>query len=143
MYVCILYACMHVCMYVCMYVCIYTYIHTYIHIYEEKIYVGLTSYTFKTRYSAHKNSFIHPEKKHQTELSTHIWKLKDKNIPHSINWKIIKHARPYSPRTKRCNLCLWEKYYIIISDKQKTLNSRSELISHCMYRKKYLLSEYG
>ena len=86
---------------------------------EEKIYVGLTSNTFKTRYSAHKNSFIHPEKKHQTELSTHIWKLKDNNIPHSINWKIIKHARPYSPRTKRCNLCLWEKCYIIISDKQK------------------------
>ena len=33
---------------------------------EEKIYVGLTSNTFKTRYSAHKNSFIHSEKKHQT-----------------------------------------------------------------------------
>ena len=86
---------------------------------EEKIYVGLTSNTFKTRYSAHRNSFIHPEKKHQTELSSHIWKLKDKNIPHSINWKIIKHARPYSPRTKRCNLCLWEKYYIIISENKK------------------------
>ena len=110
---------------------------------EEKIYVGLTSNTFKTRYSAHKNSFIHSKKKHQTELSAHIWKLKDKNIPHSINLKIIKHARPYSPRTKRRNLCLWEKYYIIISDKQKKLNSRSELMSNCMHKKKYLLSEYG
>ena len=44
---------------------------------EEKIYIGLTSTTFKTRFSSHKNSFIHPEKR-QTELSTHIWKLKDK-----------------------------------------------------------------
>ena len=109
---------------------------------EEKTYIGLTSNTFKTRYASHKSSFNHPEKRHQTELSSHVWNLKDGNIPYQINWKILRHAQPYSPRTKRCNLCLWEKYHIITADKKSTLNSRTELLSNCMHRKKHLLSEY-
>ena len=39
----------------------------------NKIYLGLTSSTFKNRYSNHKASF----NRHNTELSNYIWKLKE------------------------------------------------------------------
>ena len=109
----------------------------------KKEYIGLTANSFKTRYNAHKSSFTDKEKRNSTELSKYIWKLKESNTPHQIAWKILRHAQQYSPTTKRCNLCKWEKYYIITSDKSKTLNSRSELISTCRHKKKYLLSQYG
>ena len=111
---------------------------------DEKSYIGLTATSFKTRHTSHKASFKHKEKRHQTELSKHIWSLKDEGTPYTITWRIIRHAqRPYSPRTKRCNLCLWEKYHIITADKSTILNSRTELISTCRHKKKFILSEYG
>ena len=57
--------------------------------------------------------------------------------------RALKHAQPYTPSTKRCNLCTWEKYYITTAEKDNILNSRSELISTCRHRRKFLLSEYG
>ncbi|KAJ8032673.1 hypothetical protein HOLleu_26263 [Holothuria leucospilota] len=110
---------------------------------DEKTYIGLAATTFKERYAGHKATFKDKEKKHHTELSKYIWHLKDEEIPHKITWRILRHAQPYTPRTKRCNLCLWEKYYIITSNKSTLLNSRSELISTCRHKKKFLLSEYG
>ena len=110
---------------------------------DEKIYIGLTSTTFKARFATHKSSFVHREKSHQTELSKHIWALKDKGTTHTIKWRIIRHAQPYSPRSNRCNLCLWEKYHIITAQKSTILNSRTELISTCRHKKKFMLSDCG
>lgn len=108
---------------------------------DTKSYIGLTATTFKTRYTAHKASFNNIEKRFQTELSAHIWDLKEKHKQYSIKWKILRRAQPYNPQTKRCNLCLWEKFHIIKSCKN-ILNSKSELVSTCRHRRKYLLSEY-
>ena len=110
---------------------------------DEKLYIGLTSTSFKTRYATHKASFTHQEKRYQTELSKHTWMLKDDGTPYKISWRIIRHAQPYSPRTNHCNLCLWEKYHIITAEKSTILNSRTELISTCRHKRKFLLSEYG
>ena len=110
---------------------------------ETKYYIGLTSTTFKSRYNNHKASFTDNRKKNNTELSKYIWKLKEDGTSYTITWKILKHARPYSPKTNRCNLCLWEKFYIITANKDDILNSRTELISTCKHRRKFLLSEYG
>ncbi len=44
----------------------------------DQTYVGLTSNSFKTRFANHKTSFSYVKKKHATELSNHIWQLKDK-----------------------------------------------------------------
>ena len=110
---------------------------------STRTYVSLTSNTFKTRYTAHKSTFTNREKESSTELSKHIWKLKEENTPFETSWKIIKQAKPYSPSTKRCNLCLWEKYYIITANKDSTLKSRTELVSTCRHKRKFVLSEYG
>ena len=50
----------------------------------EKRYIGLTATPFKTRYSSHKSSFNNRGKSNQTELSKHIWKLKDEGTPYNI-----------------------------------------------------------
>ena len=110
---------------------------------DDKYYIGLTSTTFKSRFAGHKTSFNNRGKMNHTELSKHVWTLKDEGTPYKITWRIVRHAQPYSPRTKRCNLCLWEKYFIITAPKHNILNSRTELISTCRHKKKFLLSGYG
>ena len=82
-----------------------------------------------------------PNKKVSTELSKYIWSLKEKNIDYSIKWSILDHAKVYTNSTKRCNLCISEKYYIICKPWLATLNKRSELLSKCRHSRKYLLNE--
>ena len=91
---------------------------------------------YKTRYNNHTSSFRNPKHKHATELSKYIWQLKQSNIQYSIRWKILKKCKAYSNKTKRCNLCLHEKYIIIYHSKLNSLNSRNELVSTCRHRKK-------
>ena len=105
----------------------------------EETYVGLTEGTFKTRYLNHTSSFRNEKTKNATELSKHIWPLKESNARYSIKWKIIKKCQPYSSKTKKCNLCLHEKFVIICHPKLSSLNKRNELISTCRHRKKFLL----
>ena len=95
---------------------------------SRETYIGLCDTTFKLRYRNHVCSFKNERYKHATELSKYIWSLKDKSIPHNIKWRKVKQARSYSNISKRCNLCLWEKYFIIYKPDMSTLNNRSELI---------------
>ena len=106
---------------------------------EEETYIGLTENTFKSRYYGHTSSFRNVKYKSSTTLSQHVWTLKDSNIPFSINWKIVAKCKPYSPISKRCNLCIAEKYYILCRPELSTLNNRSELTTACKHRHKYLL----
>ena len=91
-------------------------------------YVGLAT-DFKERYRNHTSSFRHQNKRLETELSKHIWTLKDNNKPFNLKWKIIKQCKPYI--TKKCNLCLFEKYIIICKKDLCSLNKRNELASSC------------
>ena len=109
---------------------------------NSKNYIGLCETPFKTRWANHKSSFNLEHKRKETELSKHIWNLKDKNVDYNITWKILKQTNSYSNTTKRCQLCLWEKYFIIMSDKSVTLNKRSELISKCRHSNKFLLKNF-
>ena len=106
----------------------------------SQTYIGLTENSFKTRFTNHRNSFKDHKKKLSTELSKHVWKLKEANVNFQISWKILKHAASYNPVSERCNLCLWEKYFIICRPELATLNRRNELVSSCRHAKKYLLS---
>ena len=110
---------------------------------KDETYIGLTENSFKTRYNGHTCSFRNESKRHSTALSKYIWKLKDSNTQHEIQWKIITKARAYSTTSKSCNLCLREKYYIICRPEMASLNNRSELSSVCRHRKKCLLSSFN
>ena len=48
-----------------------------------------------------------------TELSKFIWTLKDRNIDYTLTWSIIARAKAYSSRSKFCNLCITEKFFIM------------------------------
>ena len=50
-------------------------------------YVGMTGNNFKTRYYNHLMSFKNKRYKNETELSKYIWKLKEKEVEHTITWK--------------------------------------------------------
>ena len=52
-------------------------------------YIGLTENDFKTRYRNHTPSFRHAKPSNSTELSKHIWTLKDNNIEYFISWRIL------------------------------------------------------
>ena len=73
-------------------------------------YIRLTENDFKTRYRNHTTSFQHTKHRNSTELSKHIWTLKENNIDHFILWHILSSRSPYNSTSKRCNLCLKEKY---------------------------------
>jgi len=108
----------------------------------EETYVGLTNTEFKYRLANHQQSFKNPAHKNQTELSKHIWSLKDKDVNFTIRWKILRQARPYSNISKRCNLCNMEKFFIICHPEMSTLNSRSELVSTCRHAAKFKLKNH-
>ena len=108
----------------------------------NQTYVGLTANTFKTRFNNHKISFKNPRKKHCTELSKHVWKLKDDKVNFSIKWRILKQAKPYRNASNKCNLCLWGKYLIICNPTMASLNKRNELVSSCRHAKAFLLRNF-
>ena len=105
---------------------------------QIKTYTGLTRNTFKKRYNGHTYSFNH-RGENSTTLSTHLWKLKDKNKNFEISWNIVDRAQDFNPVNRKCRLCTKEKYYIIFQPEGATLNRRSELFTTCRHRKRLLL----
>ena len=102
-------------------------------------YTGLTGGSFKDRWQGHQTSFRHERYKNSTKLSIYIWSLKEKNVPYSIKWSIIGRASTYNPATKKCRLCLLEKFFILYHPAKSKLNQRSELFSKCLHKAKNLL----
>ena len=74
-----------------------------------------------------------------TELSKHIWTLKDSNIDHFVPWRILSSSSPHNSASKRCKLCFKDKFLIICRPELSTLNKRNELVSSCRHRNKALL----
>ena len=54
---------------------------------------------------------------------------------------VLDHAPSYVNGTRKCKLCLTEKYHIITSSEQ-LVNRRSELISKCRHENKFYLMNY-
>ena len=101
-------------------------------------YTGLTRNTFKKRFNGHTHTFNHRDAP-STTLSSHVWRLKDQNKNFEINWKLVDRATDFNPTTRKCRLCLKEKFYIIFQPEGASLNKRSELFSACRHRLRLLL----
>jgi len=100
--------------------------------------IGITE-TDKTRHRNHIASFCHAKHKNSTELRKHICALKNDNIDYSISWHVLLSSSPYNSSSKRCNLCLKEKFLIICRPDLSSLNKRNEEVSSCRHRNKVLL----
>ena len=84
---------------------------------------------------------MHADKKNATELSKHMWDLRDRRMEGKIKWEIAKRSTPYKCGTRRCDLCLSEKLLIASAEPSKLLNKRSELISACRHKSKYRMNK--
>ena len=104
--------------------------------------VGITEHTFKGRLYQHLNSLKYRSKVNSTEMSKHIWNLKDQGITNPcITWSILDHAKTRQNGMKRCNLCTAEKCHIQ-RQSENILNKRDELISKCRHENKFYLSKF-
>ena len=110
----------------------------------DKCYLGTAEGDFKKRFYNHKKSFKNKSYMNETTLSKYVWDLKLKHkVTPKLKWSILKTVPSYSNITKRCKLCLQEKFEILTYPKQdELLNKRSELISKCRHMNKFLLSNY-
>ena len=98
-----------------------------------------TRLKFQRTYRNHQTSFRHRSKRNETELSKYIWYLKDRQKSFHVNWRILRSCQPYSNVSKKCNLCLQEKYFIIFRKDLSSLNKRNELASSCRHRNRLSL----
>ena len=105
---------------------------------KEVSYVGLTERTFKDRLTKHRSS-INNQGYHKNSLSNHIWDLKRKQINFELSWRLLAKAKPYSPSTKVCNLCIKEIVYIMYRKDLESLIKKNEFFGFCLHRAKYLL----
>ena len=104
---------------------------------EKETYIDLSMPEWKARYANHKTNFKHSAQRNKTTLAGHVWDLKDKGVDHSIKWKILTRAQPFTPSSKMCRLCLTEK--VMIMHTGSTLNKRTEFFSSCRHKEGLLL----
>ena len=107
---------------------------------STETYTGLSEPPFQQRYQNHKTDFKYSKNRNNTALASHIWSLKDQNQDHNLKFEILRKARAFNPVTKKCMLCLNEKYLILFNPTGATLNKRSEFFNSCRHRKNKLLS---
>ena len=101
----------------------------------------MTRNTFKQRYNGHKTTFSNFKHHKDTELSKEVWKTKRKGGDCSVSWRIIRQHQDYNQATKRCALCLNEKYEILEYKGANLINSRSEIVSKCRHQLRYMIDK--
>ena len=107
---------------------------------EAKFYIGATEQTFKKRYPKHKDSIEKEKHKSSTSLSKHVWEKKKNGTDFTIKWEILKECLPYRCGTRSCNLCLTEKYLILMADPKLCINKNSDLMQKCRHSNKFKLA---
>ena len=104
-----------------------------------KEYIGSTECDVKLRLANHRHSFRNNRLRNATRLSAYIHELQEKNQPWDIKWSIQAQSTPYVCGSRRCNLCITEKYEILQSDPTRTINKRTEIANRCQHCFKYKL----
>ena len=107
---------------------------------QKETYTGLTDGTMRDRIGKHESNCRHKDQP-GTRLSTHVWQLKDRGAPYTVNWQILSRASSFNPTTGMCRLCLKEKYLIMFAPVTASLNKRSEVYSSCRHRASKLLKK--
>ena len=60
----------------------------------------------------------------------------------NMNMNIISKSQSYNNISKKCNLCIEEKYYILCRPEMASLNQKTGLFTKCLHCKKHLLSNF-
>ena len=108
---------------------------------QTNTYIGLAATTFYQRHQNHKTSFKDRNHSTKSELSKHIWKLKELGLACELTWKIIDKGKKFSPTSKTCKLCTLERYYLIWRPDLYTLNKNKEFSDECLHKSFLRLSK--
>ena len=107
---------------------------------QDKLYYGLTEGPFKTRWNKHQSDFRLAHHRNDTDLSEHIWALKDKSENYTIKWSVVEQVPKFKPNRKNfCQLCASEKRFILSADPMVLINKRDEFLNKCRHANKYKL----
>ena len=107
---------------------------------QDKLYYGLTEGPFKTRWNKHQSDFRLAHHRNDTDLSEHIWALKDKSENYTIKWSVVEQVPKFKPNRKNfCQLCVSEKRFILSADPMVLINKRDEFLNKCRHANKYKL----
>ena len=101
---------------------------------SKETYTGVTSRQFKKRFYEHNTDMRKVKNRTKSCLSAHIWNLKDNGKSFTVSWKLKDRATSYNPTTKKCRICLKEKYHILYKADGASLNKRSEIFNTCRHR---------
>ena len=104
---------------------------------DTKHYIGMTSNTFKERYRNHIKSFTHKKYSNETELSKHVWHLKQKKTDFTIKWSIIKKSISYTGRIQKMKFMFGGKNQYFEGKNNCLLNKRSEIVSACQHKSRF------
>ena len=105
-------------------------------------YIGLTAPEFKFRYTNYTTSFKNEHSGQSTTLKSYYWKMKKQGKNPRVSFEILRVVPSFTPEVGRCALCTAEKLAILKADPKKTLNKRSEIMSICRHKRKFIL-EYA
>ena len=93
----------------------------------------MTGRSFKDRWREHKHDIKAVSGRDKTRLSIHAWELKDSGTDFDVGWELVDRGATYNPTTKKCHVCLKEKYHIMYRRDGSTLNKRNEVFSRCRH----------
>ena len=102
-------------------------------------YTGVTSRQFKQRYYEHNADMRKEAGRIKSGLSSHVWNLKDRGVSYDVSWRLKERSTAFNPTTKKCRICLKEKYHILYKRDGASLNKRSEIFNTCRHRRQKLL----
>ena len=107
---------------------------------KSETYVGMAK-NFKKRYYTREKCLLDENSERHTSLTRYYWKMKNQRGNPEIKWKYLERNIPtFNPITRKCRLCLREKYNIVLKPDLATINSRHELFSHCRHMQFELIS---
>ena len=92
---------------------------------------------YKTQYNNHAKSCRHREYMSETELSKHVWNLKDLGLDNNLLWEI--HKKGLHTNANVAIYVCRKKCPLFHADADTLLNKRTELISKCRHRNKFLM----
>ena len=107
--------------------------------YQPRNYKEISEKTFEKRYKNHKKSSNVNRYKNDMKLSVEHWNLKAGNYNPKVTWAVKNQFSAYNPHSKRCSLCLNEKFEILEDKEKNLLNEKSEVMSKCRHQNKYML----
>ena len=108
---------------------------------ERETYVGLAE-NFKKRHYKHKASMERKNPDNTTTLSAHFWAEQEAGRTPKVTWKVLEsRIPPFNPVTGKCQLCIREKFFIVMKPHLATLNQRQEIFSNCRHKEARLLKK--